>query len=110
MLVGALMLASTAASSRDAELAFACVLSFLQYALLAVVTLYTVEVFSAPVRGAGVAITGFTWRFFGLVAWIVVGYSSSDSGAAVWFSGALSVVVTAVWFLLPRETRATASA
>lgn len=110
LLSGVFMLVSTAATSRAAVLAFECVLAFLQFALLAVVTVYTVEVFSAPVRGAGVAVTGFSWRLFGLVAWIIAGYSSSASGAAVWFSGALSVVVAGVWILLPRETRAVASA
>lgn len=111
LLSGVLMLASTASKSRSAVLAFECVLSFLQFALLAVLTLYTVEVFGAPIRGAGVAVTGFSWRLFGMIAWIVAGYSnSSTSGGAVWFSGALSVVVTAFWMLLPRETRAVAPA
>lgn len=110
LLAGAVMLAASAARSRGAVLAFACVLSFLQYALLAVLTLYTVEVFEAPVRGAGVAATGGSWRLFGLVAWIVAGYSTSTSGGAVWFSGALSVVVTVVWIVLPRETWSKAAA
>lgn len=110
LLAGILMLASTAAPSRGAVLAFSCVLSFLQFALLAVLTLYTVEVFGAPVRGVGVAVTGFSWRLFGMLAWIVAGYSTSTNGGAVWFSGALSIVVTAFWVVLPRETRAVAAA
>ncbi|PSS05248.1 major facilitator superfamily domain-containing protein [Coniella lustricola] len=110
LLSGIFMLASTGARTRNSLLAFECILSFLQYALLAVVTLYTVEVFGAPIRGAGIAVTGLSWRFFGLVAWIVAGYSSSASGAAVWFSGALAILVSGLWILLPVETRAKAAA
>lgn len=110
LLSGIFMLASTGARTRNSLLAFECILSFLQYALLAVATLYTVEVFGAPIRGAGVAVTGVSWRFFGLVAWIIAGYNSSSSGAAVFFSGALAIVVSGLWIILPVETRAKASA
>lgn len=110
LIAGIFMLVSTVSRSRNAALAFECILSFLQYALLAVITTYTVEVFGAPIRGAGVAITGFSWRLFGLIAWIIAAYSSTSNGAAVWFSGALSIVMTAVWALLPKETRAQAAA
>lgn len=110
LLSGIIMLVSTVARSANAVLAFECILSFLQFALLAVIMLYTVEVFGAPVRGAGLALTGFSWHLFSLVAWIIAGYSSSTSGAAVWFSGALSIIVAAFWILLPRETLAKAAA
>jgi uncharacterized membrane protein (DUF485 family) len=107
---GVVMLASAAARSRDAMLALECVLSFLQYMGLAVITTYTVEIFGAPVRGAGVAAAQSSWRLFGLVAWIAAAYGKSSNGGAVWFSGAISVVMTAAWVLLPIETRAKAAA
>lgn len=109
---GVLMLVSAGvASTGAAVLGFECVLELLRAALVAVLTLWTVELFGAPRRGAGVAMAGLSWRGAGLVAWIVVEYGSgTGSGAAVWFSGALCVVVAGVWCLLPCETWARAVA
>lgn len=110
LLAGVFMLAAGAARSRGAWLGFECVLSFFEFALMAVATVYTVEVFPAPIRGAGMGAAGFAWRVLGMVAWIVAASTSSTSGAAVWFSGALSVVATAAWVFLPKETRGKAAA
>ncbi|KAH8681089.1 sugar transporter [Xylariales sp. PMI_506] len=110
LLTGLFMLVSTTSTSRGASLGWQCVLSFLQYANLAVLFTYTVEVFAAPVRGVGIGLTTFSWRFFGMIAWIIAASNSSSNGGAVWFSGALSMVVAVVWILLPKETVAVAAA
>ena len=101
VLTGLFMLLATVARSRNALLGFECVLSFLHYAGLAILTTYTVEAVSASGRGAGLGITGFFWRLLGLVAWIIATYAANDvaGGAAVWFSGAMWIVMACVWLV-----------
>lgn len=108
---GVVMLAGAAATTEGGELAVACVRAFLEAGLVAVAFVYTLELFGAPVRGLGLAVAGGAWRAAGMVAWIVVGYASgAGNGGAVWFSGALCVVVALVWGVMPRETRGKAAA
>ncbi|KAE8367909.1 major facilitator superfamily domain-containing protein [Aspergillus caelatus] len=111
LLTGLFMLLATLARSRNALLAFECILSFLQFAGLAVLTTYTVEIFAAPVRGFGVGVMGFFWGLFGLVAMIVNTFAGEvfAGGAAVWFCGAVWVVLGGAWLGLP-ETRGSAAA
>ncbi|KAB8210158.1 major facilitator superfamily domain-containing protein [Aspergillus parasiticus] len=111
LLTGLFMLLATLARSRNALLAFECVLSFLQFAGLAVLTTYTVEIFAAPVRGFGVGVMGFFWGVFGLVAMIVNCFAGDvvAGGAGVWFCGAVWVVMSAAWLAL-NETRGCAAA
>ncbi|GMF77062.1 unnamed protein product [Aspergillus oryzae] len=111
LLTGLFMLLATLARSRNALLAFECVLSFLQFADLAVLTTYTVEIFAAPVRGFGVGVMGFFWGVFGLVAMIANTFAEDvvAGGAAVWFCGAVWVVMSGAWLTL-NETRGFAAA
>ncbi|KNG79882.1 hypothetical protein ANOM_011797 [Aspergillus nomiae NRRL 13137] len=111
LLTGLFMLLATLARSRNALLAFECILSFLQFAGLAVLTTYTVETFAAPVRGFGVAIMGFWWGLFALVAVIVNTFAGGvvAGGAAVWFCGAVWVLLAGAWWRVP-ETRGGAAA
>ncbi|KAJ1711396.1 sugar transporter [Aspergillus flavus] len=111
LLTGLFMLLATLARSRNALLAFECVLSFLQFADLAVLTTYTVEIFAAPVRGFGVGVMGFFWGVFGLVAMIANTFAGDvvAGGAAVWFCGAVWVVMSGAWLTL-NETRGFAAA
>ncbi|KAE8382760.1 major facilitator superfamily domain-containing protein [Aspergillus bertholletiae] len=111
LLTGLFMLLAPLAQSRNALLAFECILSCLQFAGLAVLTTYTVEVFAAPVRGFGVGIMGFCCGLFGLVAMIVDAFAGTvvASGAAVWFSGAVWLLCAAAWLGLP-ETKGNAAA
>ncbi|OBT63397.1 hypothetical protein VE03_07125 [Pseudogymnoascus sp. 23342-1-I1] len=111
-LTGLIMLVSTQARTNTAYVVFECVLAVLQYASQAVLITYTVEILDTPARGLGLGITGFVWRAFGLVAEIVATYVGEDVGQApaVWFCGALWVLMSAVWFGLPRDTRGAAVA
>lgn len=111
LLVGIFMLASTSSRSRGAWLAWQCVLSLVAFAQLSVLTLFTVESLPAPIRGHGLGVAGFTWRLMGLVASIVVTFAGTRvaAGAPVWVSGALSIVVAALWVVSPAETRAVAA-
>lgn len=109
-LTGIFMLISTVSRSENAALAFECIiLGFLQFAMLAVITIYTVEVFPATVRGVGLGLSGFFYGLFGLVAYIIVTFASTEKGA-VWFSGAIWIVMAGVWALMPVETRCVAAA
>lgn len=110
ILTGIFMLVSTVSRSQNAVLAFECiVLGFLQFAMLAIITVYTVELFPATSRGMGLALSGFCYGIFGLVAYIIVTFASTEKGA-VWFSGAVWIVMAAVWALMPVETRCVAAA
>lgn len=74
-------------------------------------TTYTVEIFAAPVRGFGVGVMGFFWGVFGLVAMIANTFAEDvvAGGAAVWFCGAVWVVMSGAWLTL-NETRGFAAA
>ncbi|KAL4893258.1 major facilitator superfamily domain-containing protein [Aspergillus ambiguus] len=111
VLTGLFMLLATVARSRNALLAFECIISFLQFAEIAVLTLYTVEIFAAPIRGFGMGVMGFFWGLFGLVAMIITTFSGSAvaGGAAVWFSGAIWIIMGAGWLIFP-ETMGNAAA
>ncbi|OJJ31227.1 hypothetical protein ASPWEDRAFT_163100 [Aspergillus wentii DTO 134E9] len=111
VLTGLFMFLSTLSRSHNAVLAFECVLSFLQYAGLAVITTYTVEVFAAPTRGFGLGILGFFWGLFGLIATIITTFDASggSKGGPVWFCGAIWVVMGGIWLALPVETRGKAA-
>lgn len=111
-LTGLIMLVSTQAKTNSTYLAFECVLAVLQYASQAVLITYTVEILDTPTRGLGLGVTGFVWRAFGLIAEIVATYNKEDvsQAPAVWFCGALWLLMTAVWFGLPRDTRGAAVA
>ncbi|RAH81138.1 MFS general substrate transporter [Aspergillus japonicus CBS 114.51] len=110
VLTGLFMLLATVSRSRDALLAFECILSFLGAANLAVLTTYTVELFAAPFRGFGLGVMGFLGGLFGLIASVVTTFQSGAAGgAAVWFSGAVWVVMGAAWMGVP-ETKGRAAA
>ncbi|KAL4805601.1 MFS general substrate transporter [Aspergillus unguis] len=112
LLTGLFMFLAAVARSRNAALAFECILSFLEFAGLAVLTTYTVEVFPSPVRGSGLAVMGFSWGLFGLIAQIVSVFAGSTvaGGGPVWFCGAVWIVMVGAWLVLPLETRARAAA
>ncbi|KAL4970159.1 major facilitator superfamily domain-containing protein [Aspergillus stella-maris] len=112
LLTGLFMLIATLARSQNAALAFNCILSFLEFAGLAVLTTYTVEAFPSPVRGSGFAVMGFSWGLFGLVAQIVnvLAESSVAGGGPVWFCGAVWIVMVGAWLALPLETQSRAAA
>ncbi|KAL5002445.1 major facilitator superfamily domain-containing protein [Aspergillus recurvatus] len=112
LLTGLFMFLATVARSRDAALAFTCILSFLEYAGLAVLTTYTLEVLPSSVRGSGLAVMGFSWGLFGLVAQIISVYTGSTvaRGGPVWFCGAIWIVMVGAWLALPLETRGKAVA
>ncbi|RAH39922.1 MFS general substrate transporter [Aspergillus brunneoviolaceus CBS 621.78] len=110
VLTGLFMFLATVSRSRDALLAFECILSFLGAANLAVLTTYTVELFAAPFRGFGLGVMGFLCGLFGLIASVVTTFESGAAGgAAVWFSGAIWVVMGAAWMGVP-ETKGRAAA
>jgi hypothetical protein len=110
LLTGIFMLVSTVSRSQNALLGFECVvMGFLQFAMLAIITVYTVEVFPATTRGMGLALSGFCYGLFGLVAYIIVTFASTEKGA-VWFSGAVWIVMAGVWAIMPVETRCVAAA
>lgn len=110
LLTGIFMLVSTVSRSQNALLGFECiVMGFLQFAMLAIITVYTVEVFPATTRGTGLALSGFCYGLFGLVAYIIVTFASTEKGA-VWFSGAVWIVMAGVWAVMPVETRCVAAA
>ncbi|PWY80749.1 MFS general substrate transporter [Aspergillus sclerotioniger CBS 115572] len=110
VLTGLFMFLATVSRSRNALLGFECILSFLQTATLAVLTTYTVEVFATPCRGFGLGVMGLSWGMFGLIASIVTTFEGSAAdGAAVWFCGAIWVVMGGAWMVVP-ETRGRAAA
>ncbi|RDW86260.1 uncharacterized protein DSM5745_02902 [Aspergillus mulundensis] len=112
LLTGLFMFLATVARSRDAALAFSCIISFLEFAGLAVLTTYTVEVLPSPVRGSGLAVMGFSWGLFGLVAQIISVYAGSTAagGGPVWFCGVIWIAMVGAWLALPLETRSKAAA
>lgn len=110
VLTGLFMFLATVSRSRHALLAFECILSCLQTATLAVLITYTVEVFATPVRGYGLAVMGLSWGLFGLIARIITTFDGSAAdGAAVWFCGAIWVVMGGAWMMVP-ETKGRAAA
>ncbi|KAJ5689944.1 hypothetical protein N7462_004336 [Penicillium macrosclerotiorum] len=112
ILTGLFMLVSAISRSRDAALAFECILSFLHLAGLATLTLYTVEVVPTPTRGFSLGVMGCIWGLFGLIAHIITTFESTETsgGAPIWFSGALWIVLAVAWLGLPVETQARAAA
>ncbi|KAL4820964.1 major facilitator superfamily domain-containing protein [Aspergillus spinulosporus] len=112
LLTGLFMLLATVAGSRDAALAFTCIVSFLEYAGLAVLTTYTLEILPSPVRGSGFAIMGFSWGLFGLVSQVISVYAGSTvaGGGPTWFCGAFWIAMVGAWLTLPLETRGKAAA
>lgn len=113
VLTGLFMLVSAASRSRNAALAFECIVSFLHYAGLATLTLYTVEIVPTPTRGFSLGVMGFFWGLFGLIGHIITTTFEStiiSNGAPVWFSGALWIVLVGAWLGLPMETQARAAA
>ncbi|KAL4975207.1 major facilitator superfamily domain-containing protein [Aspergillus desertorum] len=112
LLSGLFMLLATVARSRDAALAFDCILSFLEHAGLAVLTTYTLEVLPSSVRGSGLAIMGFSCGLFGLVSRIISVYAGSTvaGGGPVWFCGVFWIVMVGAWLIPPLETRGKAAA
>ncbi|RAL07267.1 sugar transporter [Aspergillus homomorphus CBS 101889] len=110
VLTGLVMSLATVSRSRNALLAFECILSFLEAANLAVLTTYTVEIFAAPFRGFGMGVMGFLWGVLGLIASIVTAFEGGAAGGApVWFSGAIWVVLGVAWLGVP-ETKGRAAA
>ncbi|RAK95582.1 MFS general substrate transporter [Aspergillus ibericus CBS 121593] len=110
VLTGLFMFLATVSRSRNALLAFECILSFLQTATLAVLITYTVEVFAAPFRGLGLSVMGFSWGLFGLIASIITTFEGGAAdGAAVWFCGAIWVLMGGAWLAVP-ETKGRAAA
>jgi hypothetical protein len=97
VLIGLFMFLVTVARTRDAALAFECILTFLEHASLAVIATYTVEVLPAPVRGSGLAVMCLFWGLFGLVSHIITAFASSTVAGddVVWFCGAICVVMGA---------------
>lgn len=112
VLTGLFMLVSTVSRSRNAALAFECIVSFLQYAGLATLTLYTVEIVPTPTRGFSFGVMGFLWGLFGLIAHVITTFESTtvSAGAPVWFLGALWILLAGAWLGLPMETQARAAA
>lgn len=110
VLTGLFMFLATVSRSRDALLAFECILSFLQTATMAVLVTYSVEVFAAPFRGFGLGVVGFCWGVFGLIASIITTFEGAVAdGAAVWFCGAIWVIMGGAWMVVP-ETKGRAAA
>ncbi|KAE8153639.1 major facilitator superfamily domain-containing protein [Aspergillus avenaceus] len=112
VLTGLSMLLATLARSRDTLLAFECVLSFLEYAGLAIMTTYTVEAFPTFIRGSGLGVMGCAWGLFGLIGHIVTAFAGNAvaGGGPVWFCGAIWIVMAGAWLVLPLETRGVAAA
>ncbi|KAL3461017.1 major facilitator superfamily domain-containing protein [Aspergillus heterothallicus] len=111
LLTALFMLLSSLSRSDTSALAFSCILSFLQYASLAVLTTSTLELLPSPVRGCGMAVLGSVWGLFGLVAQIVGVYAGGSvvGGGPVWVCGAVWVVLAGCWVGV-RETRGRAAA
>lgn len=112
ILTGLFMLLATVARSRNSALAFECIISFLRFAGMATLILYTVEVLPTTVRGFGLGVMGFFWGIFGLIAYIITTFDSTavSGGGPVWFCGAVWILMAAAWFALPVETQARAPA
>ncbi|CAI7657731.1 unnamed protein product [Penicillium crustosum] len=112
ILTGLFMLLATVARSRNSALAFECIISFLRFAGMSTLTLYTVEVLPTTVRGFGLGVMGFFGGIFGLIAYIIITFDSTavSGGGPVWFCGAIWIIMAAAWFALPIETQARASA
>lgn len=75
-LTGLFMLLTAVSKSRNAALAFECILGFLHFDGLAVQTLYTVEIVPTTTRGFGLGVMGFTWGLFGLIAYIITTFDA----------------------------------
>ncbi|KAL4773753.1 major facilitator superfamily domain-containing protein [Aspergillus nidulans var. acristatus] len=112
LFTGLFMLLATVAGSRDAALALACIICFLEYAGLAVLIIYTLEILPSPVRGTGLAVMGFSWGLFGLVSQIISVYAGRTvaGGGPVWLCGAFWIAMVGAWLALPLETRGKAAA
>jgi hypothetical protein len=112
ILTGLFMLLATVSRSRNALLAFECILSFLKYAGIATLTVYTVEILPTKTRGFGLGVMMFFWGLFGLTAYIITTFDSSavSGGGPVWFCGAFWIVLAGAWLALPIETQAVAAA
>lgn len=112
ILTGLFMLVSTVSQSRNAALAFECILSFLHFAGLAVLTLYTVESLPTTTRGFSFGVMMFFWGIFGLIAYIITTFKSLavSGGGPVWFCGAVWIVLAGAWLALPNETQVIAAA
>lgn len=112
VLTALFMLLATLARSRNSALAFECIISFLRFAGMATLTLYTVEVVPTTVRGYSLGTMGFFWRVFGLIAYIITTFDSTavSGGGPVWFCGAVWIVMAAAWLALPVETQARSAA
>ncbi|OQE36698.1 hypothetical protein PENCOP_c011G08094 [Penicillium coprophilum] len=112
VLTGLFMLLATVARSRNSALAFECIISFLRFAGMATLTLYTVEVVPTTVRGYSLGVMGFCWGLFGLIAYIITTFNSAivSGGGPVWFCGAVWILMAGAWLALPVETQARAAA
>ncbi|KAJ5140887.1 hypothetical protein N7448_004295 [Penicillium atrosanguineum] len=112
ILTGLFMLLATVSRSREAALAFECILSFLKYAGLATLTVYTVEIVPTQTRGFGLGVMMFFWGVFGLIAYVITTFEGSvvSGGGPVWFSGAFWIVLAGAWLAVPIETQAVAAA
>ncbi|KAJ5371744.1 hypothetical protein N7517_003750 [Penicillium concentricum] len=112
ILTGLFMLLATLAKSRSATLAFECIISFLRFAGIATLTLYTVEVVPTTVRGYSLGVMGFFWGVFGLIAHIITTFDNTavSGGGPVWFCGAVWILMAGAWLALPIETQARAAA
>jgi MFS family permease len=110
-LTGIFMFVSVTSRSDGAWLGWSCVLSFLYFAQIALLFLFTVECIPTPTRGHGLGLNLFVWRFFGMIAAIVTAFAGTkiSAGAPVYVAGALSIVAAGVWVITPRETRAKAA-
>ncbi|CAI7591183.1 unnamed protein product [Penicillium glandicola] len=112
VLTGLFMLLATVARSQNSALAFECIISFLRFAGMATLTLYTVEVVPTTVRGFSLGVMGLFWGLFGLIANIITTFNSTavSGGGPVWFSGAVWILMAGAWLALPVETQARAAA
>ncbi|KAJ5817264.1 hypothetical protein N7447_009497 [Penicillium robsamsonii] len=112
VLTGLFMLLATVSRSRNAALAFECIISFLRFAGMATLTLYTVEAVPTTVRGYSLGVVGFFWGVFGLIAYIITTFDSTvvSVQGPVWFCGAVWILMAAAWLALPVETQARAAA
>jgi hypothetical protein len=112
ILTGLFMFLATVARSHDSALAFECMLTFLRFAGLATLILYTVEVVPTTVRGYSLGIMGFFWGVFSLIAYIITTFDNSagSSGGPVWFCGTVWILMAGAWLALPVETQAMAAA
>lgn len=101
LLTGILMLVAPESRSGRAAFAFSCLLSCTQHAGLAILITYSVEIFAAPARGFVLGVMGSLGGIFGLLGMTVTTFNATvANGAAVWFSGAVWIVMAGLWFVL----------